>query len=74
MTWARSAPRVRLAAATEELRDALVDLRAAEDVARGEAWPAGIPRAAVAETEGRAYRTLATCRRVSRSGQSPSAP
>jgi hypothetical protein len=74
MTWARSAPPGRLAASTEELRDALVDLRAAEDVARGETWPAGISQAAVAETEKRAYRTLATCRRVARPGQSPSAP
>jgi len=73
MTWAGSAPRDRLAAATEELRDALVDLRAAEDVARGEAWPAGVPRAVVAQTEGRAYRSLATCRRVARSGPSPAA-
>jgi hypothetical protein len=73
MTWAGSSPRARLDAATEELRDALVDLRAAEDVARGEAWPAGVPREVVAETEERAYRTLATCRRVARSGQAPSA-
>ena len=51
----------------EELRDALVELRAAEDVARGETWPAGIPQADVADTERRANVVLAAQRRALRS-------
>jgi uncharacterized membrane protein YccC len=47
-------------AATEELRDALVELRTAEETARGETWPVGVLPSAVAEVEDRAYRLLAT--------------
>ena len=53
----------------EELRDALVELRAAEDVARGETWPAGIPQADVADTERRAYVALAEQRRALRAAR-----
>jgi hypothetical protein len=51
----------------EELRDALVELMAAEDVARGETWPAGIPQTDLADTERRAYAVLAAQRRALRS-------
>jgi hypothetical protein len=44
---------------SHELRDALVELRDAEDVARGEAWPTRIPRSLVADLELRAYQALA---------------
>ena len=50
-------------AATEELRDALVELRVAEDIVRGEPWPAGVSREDVADLEHRAYRVLAERRR-----------
>jgi uncharacterized membrane protein YccC len=66
MSWARSAVSGQRVPATQELRDALVELRAAEDVARGETWPAGIPLTAVADTERRAYRALAAHRRALR--------
>lgn len=49
-------------ATTHELRDALVELRAAEDVARGEAWPTRVPRSLVADLELRAYQALAQAR------------
>lgn len=48
-----------------ELRVALVELREAEDVARGETWPARIPPSLVADLELRAYRALAHNRRRS---------
>jgi hypothetical protein len=44
---------------SHELRDALVELRDAEDIARGEAWPARIPRSLVADLELRSYQALA---------------
>jgi hypothetical protein len=44
---------------SRELHHAVVELRAAEDVARGEAWPTRIPRSAVADLELRAYQALA---------------
>ena len=53
---------------THELRDALVGLRAAEDVARGEAWPTRVPRSQVAELELRAYQALAQGRNLPREG------
>jgi uncharacterized membrane protein YccC len=62
MVWAGSGQDGRSLAATEELRDALVALRTAEDTARGETWPTGVSRSAVAEIENRAYRALATHR------------
>jgi hypothetical protein len=66
MAWAGSATGDARVLAVEELRDALVELRAAEDVARGETWPAGIPQADVADTERRAYVALAARRRALR--------
>jgi uncharacterized membrane protein YccC len=66
MAWAGSGPAGRGLAATEELRDALVALRTAEDTARGETWPTGVSRSAVAEIESRAYRALATHRQALR--------
>jgi hypothetical protein len=66
MAWARSAEGAARVLAVEELRDALVGLRAAEDVARGETWPAGIPQAEVADTERRAYVALAAQRQAMR--------
>ena len=66
MAWAGSAAGGARILAVEELRDALVELRAAEDVARGETWPAGIPQADVADTERRAYVALAAQRRALR--------
>ena len=68
MSWARSAVSGQRVPATQELRDALVELRAAEDVARGETWPAGIPQTVVADTERRAYHALAAHRRALRAG------
>ena len=44
---------------SRELRDALVELRAAEDVARSAAWPDRIPRSSVADLELRAFQALA---------------
>jgi uncharacterized membrane protein YccC len=67
MAWADTAAGGARMLAVEELRDALVELRAAEDVARGETWPAGIPQADVADTERRAYVALAAQRRALRS-------
>ncbi len=67
MAWAGSAAGGARILAVEELRDALVELRAAEDVARGETWPAGIPQADVADTERRANVVLAAQRRALRS-------
>ena len=67
MAWAGSAAGDATVPAVEELRDALVQLRAAEDVARGETWPAGIPRSEVAETERQAYVALAEQRLALRS-------
>ncbi|WP_374969476.1 hypothetical protein [Terrabacter sp. BE26] len=46
----------------EELRDAVVGLRAAEDIARGETWPAGTSQVEAADTERRAYAVLAAQR------------
>ena len=66
MAWAGSAAGSATLMAVEELRDALVELRVAEDVARGETWPAGIPQADVADTERRAYVALAEQRRALR--------
>ena len=66
MAWAGSAAGSATLLAVEELRDALVELRVAEDVARGETWPAGIPQADVADTERRAYVALAEQRRALR--------
>jgi hypothetical protein len=63
MSWAAAASNGARILAVEELRDALVELRAAEDVARGETWPAGIPTADVADTERRAHLVLAAQRR-----------
>jgi uncharacterized membrane protein YccC len=51
---------------THELRDALVELRAAEDVARGEAWPTRVPPSLVAELELRAFQALAHGRNLPR--------
>nr|WP_275941313.1 FUSC family protein [Planosporangium flavigriseum] len=69
MVWAGSDHAGKGLAATEELRDALVALRTAEDTARGETWPTGVSRAAVAEIENRAYRVLATHRQALRADQ-----
>lgn len=65
-SWAGTATNNARTLAVEELRDALVQLRAAEDVARGETWPTGIPKADVDETERRAYVVLAAQRRALR--------
>jgi len=62
--WAATATTSARILAVEELRDALVELRAAEDVARGETWAAGIPQAEVDDTERRAYLVLAAQRRA----------
>ncbi|NUO92366.1 MAG: FUSC family protein [Dermatophilaceae bacterium] len=62
--WAATATSGAGIRALAELRDALVALRAAEDIARGETWPAGISRADVAATERRAYAVLAAKRRA----------
>lgn len=64
--WAGTATNSARILAAEELRDALVELRAAEDVARGETWPVGIPQAEIADTERRAYVVLAAQRRAMR--------
>lgn len=63
-TWASTATSGVRVLAIEELRDALVGLRAAEDVARGETWPSGIPQVEVADTERDAYVVLAAQRRA----------
>ncbi|WP_374968882.1 FUSC family protein [Terrabacter sp. BE26] len=60
--WASTATSGTRLLAMEELRDALVGLRAAEDVARGETWPAGISPVEVADTERHAYLALAAQR------------
>jgi hypothetical protein len=68
MAWAGSRQDGWCLAATEELRDALVELRTAEDTARGETWPTGVSLGAVAEIENRAYQALATHRQALRAG------
>lgn len=67
MAWAGTAEGGSRLLAVEELRDALVELRAAEEVARGETWPAGIPQADVADAEQRAHVVLAAQRQALRS-------
>ena len=62
-TWAMTAAAPDAVAATEELRDALLQLRVAEDVARGEPWRTAVTRLEVAAVEQRAYLALAASRR-----------
>lgn len=62
-TWATAAAAPEAVAATEELRDALLQLRVAEDVARGEPWRTTVTRPEVAAVEQRAYLALAASRR-----------
>jgi hypothetical protein len=56
-------------AAGEELLDALLELRTADETARGETWRSGVPSAEVAATEHRARRALAGLRLAERGGQ-----
>jgi uncharacterized membrane protein YccC len=58
--WAESLPpQQRGPVAGDQLLQTLLDLREAEDTARGEPWPAGVPAVAVARVEQRGYRALA---------------
>jgi hypothetical protein len=67
--WVTSGGGPQQTLAAEELRDALIELRTAEETARGETWPAGISPSAVAALENRAYRALATQRQTLRASE-----
>jgi uncharacterized membrane protein YccC len=66
--WAEAAAGPSSAAARDELRDALLELRTADETARGETWPSGVSHADVAATEHRARRALAGVRLADRPG------
>jgi len=68
-SWAEGDTGRTSAAAGEELLDALLELRTADETARGETWRSGVPSAEVAAAEHRARRALAGLRLAERGGQ-----